>query len=231
MPDGSSAWDTLSPTPGTKNSSPVPGRAYAAPVTDLTAGRYEDPIEVSLSKSVVSGNIHYTLDGNDPTAQSPVYTGPISIKTTSTLKARTIGDSLLPGNIRICTYFIGEHPFTLPVVSLSIPPEYLIDPSIGIYVVGENGIERCNEVANYNRDWERPVNMECANSTGMRGCRSAGIAAAIGNKNHLPSFFVINTEKARLTIPSLPTNRLTGLKPSYFGIQVMISTTHISGMD
>jgi hypothetical protein len=207
MPDGSSAWDTLSPTPGTKNSSPVPGRAYAAPVTDLTAGRYEDPIEVSLSKSVVSGNIHYTLDGNDPTAQSPVYTGPISIKTTSTLKARTIGDSLLPGNIRICTYFIGEHPFTLPVVSLSIPPEYLIDPSIGIYVVGENGIERCNEVANYNRDWERPVNMEYFTSDGMRkfnrnaGVQISGNCSRNWEQKSLAIFFRDKYGKSKINYP------------------------------
>lgn len=175
LPDGSASWDTLSPTPGLANKGEVPGRAYPSPVPDHTAGRYEGPIQIALTNPAGTGTIHYTLDGSDPTSESPVYTQPVRIEVTATLKARIIG-SLLPGTVRVSTYFINERPFTLPVVSLSTKPDYFFDPSIGIYVTGENGIMGCTQVANYNRDWERPVNFEYFTTDGLRKFnRDAGV--------------------------------------------------------
>lgn len=38
--------------------------------------------------------IHYTLDGSEPTAESPVYEGPVEIRETCTIKAKSFRDNL-----------------------------------------------------------------------------------------------------------------------------------------
>jgi hexosaminidase len=45
----------------------------------------------------IQGNarIHYTLDGSEPTEESPVYDGPIEIHTTCTLKAKSFRDGFV----------------------------------------------------------------------------------------------------------------------------------------
>lgn len=49
---------------------------------------FVDKQEITLSSRTPGVEIHYTLDGADPTPQSPRYTGPFTITTDVTLKAR-----------------------------------------------------------------------------------------------------------------------------------------------
>lgn len=53
--------------------------AYISPMPDISpdGGAYNDYIQVSMSAS--SGTIHYTMDDSHPTADSPVYTEPITL--------------------------------------------------------------------------------------------------------------------------------------------------------
>ena len=62
------------------------------PVFSLKAGRYEEPQTVSISCETEGAIIHYTTDGSTPTASSTVYTEPLTISTTTTLKAIAILD-------------------------------------------------------------------------------------------------------------------------------------------
>jgi hypothetical protein len=56
---------------------------------------------LSLVTALERGKVRYTLDGSDPTARSTVYTGPIRIERTTTLKARWFEES---GNEPACTF-------------------------------------------------------------------------------------------------------------------------------
>lgn len=53
--------------------------------------RFADPIEVSIEAEEDS-EIHYTVDGTAPTTQSPLYTDPFSVSTTTTVKAIAVRD-------------------------------------------------------------------------------------------------------------------------------------------
>jgi hexosaminidase len=48
---------------------------------------FMDQANVDLSNPWPFAAIHYTLDGSDPTVDSPVYTGPLTVASTTTLKA------------------------------------------------------------------------------------------------------------------------------------------------
>lgn len=53
--------------------------------------RFADPIEVSIEAEEDS-EIHYTVDGTTPTLQSPLYTAPFPVSTTTTVKAIAVQD-------------------------------------------------------------------------------------------------------------------------------------------
>ncbi len=68
----------LSPTPNAENFTTA--QPILEPCTvSLDAGFYEDTQVVTLSHSNTAGSIYYTLDGSEPTAQSNLYTGPLTI--------------------------------------------------------------------------------------------------------------------------------------------------------
>jgi hypothetical protein len=161
-PDGSSNWYYFSQSTqgGSNVSAPVYQQA-PAPEFSIPGGRYAGTQSVTLSVPQAVYTIRYTLDGSEPTEASTQYTKPISISKTTALKARSFGYGMVSSPVIANTYFIKEHAFTLPVVSLSMDPDFLWDPTLGIYVEGTNGIEGyCYGAANWNQEWERNAYIE-----------------------------------------------------------------------
>lgn len=65
-------------------------REYYSPPLVLTRERsFSDSIQIELADRNGIGAIHYTLDGSEPTPESPVYTGPIALNQTASIKAKT----------------------------------------------------------------------------------------------------------------------------------------------
>ena len=69
---------------------PVSGATLETPTASLEPGVFYNTTSVELSAS--DGEIHYTLDGTEPTAESPVYSGAIAIENfgITTIKAIAI---------------------------------------------------------------------------------------------------------------------------------------------
>lgn len=61
--------------------------------------------------------IRYTLDGTDPTEQSPEYVGPIAITTSATLEARSFRSGWAPSAIASETYIFNFGPLATPVAN------------------------------------------------------------------------------------------------------------------
>ena len=125
--------------------------------------------------------IRYTVDGSLPTDQSTRYSQPIPVLQTTALRVRAFREGRLPSRTVTHTYIIHE-PSTLPVVSITTPPEFLFDGRIGITA----GIPVADSVgaippfdpgANFWKDWERPVHIEYFEFGGSLGfSQDAGIA-------------------------------------------------------
>jgi hypothetical protein len=172
LPDGSNNWVYFAqPTPEITNNSAGIGHLIHAPdvIFSITPGFYTSSQTVAISASSTTGSIHYTTNGSVPTLNSPVYTSPIQISSTTVVKARCYESGVLPGDIGVSTYFINES-FDIPVVSLSTDPDNFFSGEYGIYVEGYNGIigDCYEKPANWFMDWERPLNFEYFETNGER---------------------------------------------------------------
>jgi len=73
------------------SASPVASANYvfqaAKPTFSPVAGNYNSAQSITISDSSPGVTIYYTTDGTTPTASSTVYTSPIPVSTTTTIKA------------------------------------------------------------------------------------------------------------------------------------------------
>ena len=139
-----------------------------SPEFSIKGGFYNSSQTVSISVNPPIGTIYYTLDGSQPDENSEIYSSPIEIKTTVTIRARVLDTSFLPGPIITHSYLIKEQTY-LPVISIAIDNQYLWDPEIGIF-------------SNWFKNWERPVNIELFEQNGKPGFNIKTGIKIYGNK-------------------------------------------------
>jgi len=75
-----------------------------------TEGGYvfcRDGQSVTISRNGDEGTIRYTLDGTDPTAESAVYSGAITLDATTTVKAKVFSDSYFDSDV-VTVAFVRE---------------------------------------------------------------------------------------------------------------------------
>ncbi len=165
--------------PWRQSSEPTPSKANVAGPTNgplpkvecnMPSGRYAGTVSVFLSQLQAGSEIRYTIDGSEPTKKSNLYASPFNVDTTLVVKAKAYHPDYLPSETVSVTYFMNEHAFTIPVVSLSANPKYLFNDTIGIYVVGINGITgNCSTTpVNFNQDWDRHAVFEYLDISGFR---------------------------------------------------------------
>lgn len=90
------------------------------PTFSIPAGVYNAAQSVELACTTEGAEIHYTLDGTDPTAASAEYSAPIAVAVTTTVKAVAIKNGI-SSNVVSATYTIveldgegtQENPFTV----------------------------------------------------------------------------------------------------------------------
>jgi hypothetical protein len=76
----------------------------ATPTFSPAPGLFTSPVDVSISTTTADASIYFTLDGTEPSESSTLYTTPVTISTTTTLKARAYADDLDPSLVATATY-------------------------------------------------------------------------------------------------------------------------------
>jgi Domain of unknown function (DUF1929)/Legume lectin domain/Chitobiase/beta-hexosaminidase C-terminal domain/PKD domain len=96
-------------TSGTGSATYTIETQVATPTFSPAAGSYSSTQTVSISTtSPAPTTIHYTTDGTAPTANSPVYSGPITVSATETVKAYATKSGYFDSNVGTAAYTIGS---------------------------------------------------------------------------------------------------------------------------
>jgi hypothetical protein len=99
----------------------------ATPTFSPTPGAYGPAQSVTISDTTLGAVIHYTINGGTPTAASATYTVPISVTTTTTIRAIAIATGYTNSAIASATYTING-PAATPTFS----------PAAGTYTAAQS---------------------------------------------------------------------------------------------
>ena len=158
--DNSDEWGyQASPTPGKANCGTLCKDILGEPVFSHPGKVTSETFDLTLSlpaDAPEGTTIRYTLDGSEPTETSPLYTNPIHMSMTRTVRAKLFCDGYLSPRSTTHSYIHHPRELTLPVVSMVTNSDYFYGNKLGIYVQGNY----TNHTPNYEYDWRRPINIE-----------------------------------------------------------------------
>lgn len=168
--DNSDDWGyQYVPTPGESNCGAVSKDILGNPIFSEPGKVSSDSFDLVLSipEDAPEGTvIRYTLDGKEPTENSSLYSQPIKINKTRTVRAKLFCEGYLSPRSTTHSYISHPREVTLPVVSIVTNDDYFYDNKLGIYVKGTY----TNHTPNYEYDWRRPINYEYFESADMPSC-------------------------------------------------------------
>lgn len=156
------------PSKGSENTSPHYRFMAPLPTFSPIAGVYPtDTAGINVTINSHGFKVHYTIDGSEPTSDSPTYKDTIRIEKTRTIRAYCEGDSsTLRSNIATSTYILGDS-HTLPVVNVTIKPSDLYNYNTGIYEAGPGASsEYPHHGANYWKKWWKKAHIELYDGNG-----------------------------------------------------------------
>ena len=115
-------------------------QSVATPTFSPAAGTYYEAQNVTIACATDGATIHYTLDGTDPTTSSAVYSSPIAISQTTTVKAMAVKAGMSNSGIATATYTIEEAPSVITIAeakALAVN-EYALVQGIVTLIDGRN---------------------------------------------------------------------------------------------
>jgi hypothetical protein len=115
----------LETTPGYKNSSQeYLGSIQSEVVFSHQGGLIDAPMRLILSGKTSEEVIRYTVNGNTPTENSPIYTSPIQINENATVRAQIFLEDYLPSSVFMRSFVLSPSDMTftdsnLPIVIIN----------------------------------------------------------------------------------------------------------------
>ncbi len=171
-------------------------KAAPTPTFNPTGGTYTGAQQVTVSDSLSGANIYYTLDGSTPTANSTLYTSPISIAQSETLSAIAVSTGYANSGVVSAAYTIQPATGTGLAIS-SISPNSVQPGSAGfnLTVYGTDFVEGSTVLWNSTASTTSPGSDAIVpRSIAIHAQGSAFPAAAQSNGTPLTTAFVSSTE-------------------------------------
>ena len=154
--DGGDEWGyQITPTPGKANCGETTKNVLGEPVFSekgrVMTSEGSISLYITAPEDAPEGTrVRYTTDGTEPTAESRILRGKLTISTNTTVRARLFCDGWLSPRSTVNSYIFLGRDMKIPVVSIVTNDDYLN---------GKEGIFTVNSKANQ-INWRRPINIE-----------------------------------------------------------------------
>ena len=138
------------------------------PVINIEGNFFSSSVRIKVTCSTPGAVVRYSSTGEEPFLLSARFPeAGLEVKTNKVYKFKAFASDKLASETTVKSFFIDSRVIDLPIVSLSVDKAHLTNDSIGIYVIGTNGIiDNCtNDPRNYNQPWRRPANIEIFESS------------------------------------------------------------------
>ncbi|MFV1883281.1 MAG: lamin tail domain-containing protein [Balneola sp.] len=198
--DGGDTFTFQNPTPGASNEGGEVKVPAEAPGFTLETGFYSGTQVIGISSASENTEIRYTTDSSVPTENSTLYTNPISIDTSTVIRAIAIGPDFAPSTVSTNTYLF-EQTHSFPVVSFVMEPDSLWDEEFGMYVFGDPADYEDTWPyvgANFWEEFQYPVHLEYLDINGSVEFEMDAEAEIGGNFSQAfnkKSFIINNNER------------------------------------
>ena len=170
--DGGNEWAmTGYPTPDSTNTtSKFASEQLPAPVVDVDSKLFTDQFYFKVT--IPDGaTLYYTKDGSTPTIDNPnvkTSSGNHTVSDTKVYRFRLYKDGMLPSPVTTRSYIRTSNNYGVPVVSIVTADANLYSTEYGLWKKGPYGKagNGQSDLCNWNRDWDRPVNIEVIDVNG-----------------------------------------------------------------
>lgn len=150
------------PTPEAANCGKLCTELLGEPQFSITGQVFTSKRDIEVELTLPEGapestEIHYTLDGSEPTLKSSLYTDKmIKVRSNTVLRAKCFHPDCLSPRSTTQSYIFLDRKMTLPVVSIVTDNQHFYSNKTGIYVDGTYSYKQ----KNYEYNWRRPINFE-----------------------------------------------------------------------
>lgn len=168
--DGGGIWSYAgNPTPASSNiNGAFAETMMPAPVIDTDSRLFTETFYFGVE--IPDGaTLMYTKDGSTPTLTNGMVSGGAhTVNDTKTYRFRLFMDGMLPGPVVTRSFIRTSNDYGVPVVSIVTADANLYSTEYGLFMKGPNGIDGSGQtdLCNWNRDWDRPVNVEIIDTDG-----------------------------------------------------------------
>ncbi|MDD2230342.1 MAG: chitobiase/beta-hexosaminidase C-terminal domain-containing protein [Candidatus Cloacimonetes bacterium] len=192
----------------------------ASPTFSVAAGTYTTVQIVSISCATGGASIHYTTNGIDPTESSALYTAPISISFTTTLKAKAFIANYNSSSIATATYTLNFPTVATPTLS----------PAAGTYTTVQTVSISCatnGTSIRYTTNGADPTESSSAYSSPISVLSTTTLKVKAFKANYNPSSTV--TAIYTINLPTIATPTFSPAAGTYTTVQTVSISCATSG--
>jgi hypothetical protein len=182
--------------------SPPPTKV-AAPMFSPSGGTYTSPKSVVISCETEGANVRFTVDGSEPSSSSAIYSSPIFVEVTTTVKAKAFKSGMTESDTATAIYAIDLHDDKVSTPTFS--------PAGGTYSTAQSVVLSCatnDAIIHYSVDGSEPTSSSTMYSgpvlvnTGTITVKAKAFKTGMVDSDTASATYTIRVESAKVAAPT-----------------------------